>query len=210
MLEQNTEGATEAALADLRERLERLERLVLVPHQGDDLDRLAQMVSERAGRMDAETRQRIGQIEIHAHLRLPGQTHGIVDDFRFEDLLATSAETLAYGIGGLAHPARIAICKALLDGPKETAALLDAAALNTTGQLYHHLQAMAEIGLVERRGRNLWAIQNIGAFVMLLGAGKILANWRGDTDGVGDMAAEPDPPVEGDGEGEGDRKGVRG
>jgi hypothetical protein len=191
MLEQNTEGTTEAALADLRERLERLERLVLVPHQGDDLDRLAQMVSERAGRMDAETRQRIGQIEIYAHLRLPGQTHRIVDDFRFEDLLATSAEMLAYGISGLAHPARIAICKALLDGPKETSALLELAGLNTTGQLYHHLQAMAEIGLVERRGRNLWAIQNIGAFVMLLGAGKILANWRGDTDGVGETATAP-------------------
>lgn len=192
MLEQNINDTTEAALAELRARLERLERLVLVPHQGDDLDRLAQMVSKRAEHMDPEaqqrTEQRIGQIEIYAHLRLPGKTHGIVDDFKFEDLLATSAETLAYGIGGLSHPARIAISKALLNGPKETSALLDEAGLNTTGQLYHHLQAMAEVGLVERRGRNLWAIQNIGAFVMLLGAAKILANWRGDT---GETAASP-------------------
>lgn len=202
MLEQNT--PIEAALDELRSRIERLERLVLVPHQDDDLDRLAQMVSERAERMATETLQRIGQIEVHAHLRLPGQTHGIVDDFRFEDLLATSAETLAYGISGLSHPARIAICRTLLDGPKETSALLELAGLNTTGQLYHHLQAMAEIGLVERRGRNLWAIQNIGAFVMLLGAGKILANWRGDTDGVGEPA--PDADGERDGASEGDRE----
>lgn len=175
----------QAELEDLRARLERLERIILAPRQGDDLDRLAQLVSERVERMDDETRQRagqrVGQIEIYAHLRLPGQTHGIVDDFRFEDLLATSAETLAYGISGLAHPARIAICRALLDGPKETAALLGAAGLNTTGQLYHHLQAMEDAGLVERRGRNLWAFANITAFLMLLGAGKILANWRGDT-----------------------------
>lgn len=193
---------TNATLADLRARLERLERIILAPHQGDDLDRLAQVVSERVEHMDDETRQRtgerVGQIEFYAHLRLPGQTHGIVDDFRFEDLLATSAETLAYGISGLAHPARIAICKVLLDGPKETAALLEAARLNTTGQLYHHLQAMADVGLVERRGRNLWASENIGAFVMLLGAGKILANWRGDADGTAGAAADGDPGESGE------------
>lgn len=200
MSERNT---GEATLEDLRARLERLERLVLAPHQGDDLDRLARLVSERAEAMDDEARQRtgqrIGQIEMHAHLRLPGQTHGIVDDFRFEDLLATSPDILARGIAGLSHPARIAICKALLDGPKETAALLDLAGLNTTGQLYHHLQAMEDVGLVNRRGRNLWASENIGAFVMLLGAGKLLANWRGDTD---EAPAEPAGDPGGSSEGE--------
>lgn len=202
MFEQNIDRATDAMLDDLRARLERLERLVLAPHQDDDLDRLARDVNERAEELDDAARQRVGQIEIHAHLRLPGQTHGIVDDFRFEDLLATSAETLAYGISGLSHPARISICKALLDGPKETSALLTLAGMNTTGQLYHHLQAMAEVGLVERRGRNLWAIQNIGAFVMLLGAGKMLANWRGD---AGDIATEQDPSGEHGSDREGDR-----
>lgn len=200
MSERNT---GEATLEDLRARLERLERLVLAPHQGNDLDRLAQVVSERAEAMDDEARQRtgqrIGQIEIHVHLRLPGQTHGIVDDFRFEDLLATSPDILARGIAGLGHPARIAICKALLDGPKETAALLDLAGLNTTGQLYHHLQAMEDVGLVNRRGRNLWASENIGAFVMLLGAGKLLANWRGDANETpAEPAGDPDGASEGE------------
>lgn len=185
----------ETTLEDFRARLERLERLVLAPHQGDDLDRLAQVVSERAERMDPGAGQRIGQIEIYAHLRLPGQTHGIVDDFRFEDLLATSPDILAHGIAGLAHPARIAICKALIDGPKETSALLGLTGLNTTGQLYHHLQAMADVGLVERRGRNLWASENIGAFVMLLGAGKILANWRGDADETPTAVTSDDDPA---------------
>lgn len=195
------QNPVETTLETLRVRLERLERLVLAPHEGDDLDRLSRLVNERAEHMAEKARRRIGQIEMHAHLRLPGQTHAIADDFRFEDLLATSPEILARGIAGLAHPARIAICKALLDGPKETSALLDLAGLNTTGQLYHHLQAMADIGLVERRGRNLWASENIGAFVMLLGAGKVLANWRGDADATTvntDPADDPGGASEGE------------
>jgi hypothetical protein len=69
--------------------------------------------------------------------------------------------------------------KALLTGRKESSELLEIANLNTTGQLYHHLQAMADVGLVSRRSRNLWECQNQVAFLHLIAAGQWLSDWTG-------------------------------
>ncbi len=173
-------NSLDATLDEFRARLERLERAAAGRSGQPNMDRLGADIDERvreAG-IDPAT-QPVGQIEVNALLRIPGNTWGYGDSFTLEDLLGISTEALAKGIGGLAHPVRIALYKALLTGPKESPELLAIAELNTTGQLYHHLQAMADVGLVERRGRSLWASQNLGAFVLLLAAGKILADWRG-------------------------------
>ncbi len=177
MLEHNS---IEAALAEFRDRLERLEANVARPTGQPNMDRLGATIDERVQQEGIDSKvQPVGEVEVNALLRIPGNTWGYGDSFTLEDLLGASPEALAKGIGGLAHPVRIALFKALLTGPKESPELLAIAELNTTGQLYHHLQAMAEVGLVERRGRSLWAGQNLGAFVLLLAAGKILADWRG-------------------------------
>jgi DNA-binding transcriptional ArsR family regulator len=110
------------------------------------------------------------------------------DSITLERVLAADSDAVAKSIAGLAHPVRIAIARALIDGPKESAALLEIAGLNTTGQLYHHLQAMADVGLVERRSRNLWASQNLGAFALMMYAGVALADWRGPDVVDGDVA----------------------
>ncbi len=170
----------EAALKDLGARLDRLERTVDSRSSQSNMDRLGATIDARVDEQGIDPKaQPVGEIEVSALLRIPGNTWGYGDSFTLESLLEGSSEALAKGVGGLAHPVRIALFKALLTGPKESPQLLTIAQLNTTGQLYHHLQAMAEVGLVERRGRSLWACQNLGAFVLLLAAGKILADWRG-------------------------------
>ncbi|MDQ3655899.1 MAG: helix-turn-helix domain-containing protein [Chloroflexota bacterium] len=177
MSEHNT---LEATLEEFRTRLDRLERTADSRSGQPNMDRLGAAIDERVEKEGINPKdQPVGQVEINALLRIPGNTWGYGDSFTLEDLLGASPDALAKGIGGLAHPVRITLFKALLTGPKESPELLAIAELNTTGQLYHHLQAMADVGLVERRGRSLWASQNPGAFVLLMAAGKILADWRG-------------------------------
>ncbi len=173
-------NSLEAMLEEFRRRLERLERAADSRSGQPHMDRLGDVIDERVEKEGIDPKvQPVGQVEVNALLRIPGNTWGLGDSFTLEDLLGASPEALAKGVGGLAHPVRIALFKALLTGPKESPDLLTIAELNTTGQLYHHLQAMADVGLVERRGRGLWACQNLGAFVLLMAAGKLLADWRG-------------------------------
>ncbi len=173
-----------AELAELRGRIERLERL-REQEEPEATDRLARTVEERLGGRPPE--QAAGQVELSTCVRIPpgeaggrGDTHVVQRDYALEELLATSPESLARSLDGLAHPARVAICRALLDGPRTTEELIEAAGLNTTGQLYHHLRLLEEVGLVERRSRNLWAMEGLAAFVFALAVAKMLAEWRGE------------------------------
>jgi hypothetical protein len=168
--------------ADLEQRLARLESGTslssMIPPA---MDRLGKMIDDRVEEHGIDTATTtVGQVEASALIRHGSAQLGWSEDkIEIERLLSANPEDLARGIAGLGHPARIALAKALILGSKESAALLEIAGLNTTGQLYHHLQAMADVGLVERRGRNLWAGTNIGATVLLLSAGLLLADWRG-------------------------------
>ena len=145
------------------------------------VDRLGRMIDARVKEQGIDTATTtVGQVEASALIRHGTATLGWNEDkIEIERLFSADPEDLARGIAGLGHPARISLAKALMLGPKESAVLLEVAGLNTTGQLYHHLQAMADVGLVERRGRNLWAGANIGATVLLLSAGLLLSDWRG-------------------------------
>ena len=176
------ERTTEQRLADLEQRVALLEAATtsssMVP---DSMDRLGKVIDARVRdeAIDLSTTL-VGQVEASALIRHGTSSLGWSEDqIEIERLFSADPEDLARGIAGLGHPARISLAKALVFGPKESAVLLEIAGLNTTGQLYHHLQAMADVGLVERRGRNLWAGTNIGATVLLLSAGLLLADWRG-------------------------------
>lgn len=168
-------------LRGLEERVGRLERQSVGGDGERQASRLADVVNERIEKesLDVST-SAIGQLEFSVLIRHKDSTFGMNDSVMLEKLMAAPAESLAKSIGGLGHPVRIDLYRALLTGPKESTELLEIAELNTTGQLYHHLQAMADVGLVERRSRNLWACQNQGAFAMMLGAGRILSGWRGE------------------------------
>jgi hypothetical protein len=179
----------EQRFADIEQRLALLESGTslssMIP---PTMDRLGRMIDARVEEHGIDTATTtIGQVEASALIRHGTATLGWNEDkIEIERLFSADPEDLARGIAGLGHPARISLAKALVFGPKESAALLEIAGLNTTGQLYHHLQAMADVGLVERRGRNLWAGTNIGATVLLLSAGLLLADWRGP-----DVSDEP-------------------
>lgn len=173
-------------IADLEARVARLESHTpsasMIP---SSIDHLGQLIDKRVAEQGIDTATTmVGQVEASALIRSGEGTLGWGEDkIELERLFAADPEDIARGISGLAHPARIALAKALILKPKESAALLEAAGLNTTGQLYHHLQAMEDVGLVERRGRNLWAGTNVGATLLLLSAGLLLADWRGPDSG---------------------------
>jgi hypothetical protein len=139
-------------------------------------DKLTERIEQE--QIDLKT-QAVGQVEYSIMIRSSGGTWGMSESETLEKFLDASSDSLAKSIGGLAHPVRIELFKALLTGPKESTVLLEIAGLNTTGQLYHHLTAMADVGLVERRSRNLWSAQNLGAFALLITAGYLLSEWRG-------------------------------
>jgi hypothetical protein len=181
-----SERTSNQRLADLEQRVALLEAgatsSTMIP---DSMDRLGKVIDARVREqgIDLSTTM-VGQVEASALIRRGAASLGWSEDkIELERLFNADPEDLARGIAGLGHPARISLAKALVFGPKESAVLLEVAGLNTTGQLYHHLQAMADVGLVERRGRNLWAGTNIGATVLLLSAGLLLADWRGPDTG---------------------------
>ena len=185
-----SERSVEERLEDVEQRLARLEASSINRMVPPLIDRISERLNQRIidEGLDPEVSP-VGEVEPYVIIRSAGGTWGWSEDnITFERLLAADPEAIAKGIGGLAHPVRIALAKALIDGPKESAALLEIAGLNTTGQLYHHLQAMADVGLVERRSRNLWAGQNLGAFTLLMYAGVVLADWRGPDSPEGDAS----------------------
>ncbi len=170
-------------VAELRERLTRLEDRAFPPGESStDLDKV---VNERFDQLPPEARKRpIGQIRATFYFRAESSQLRGDPDANFDELLALPSDSLAKSFAGLSHPARIEIFKALLDGKKDSNSLLKAAGLNTTGQLYHHLREMEEVGLVVRHGRNLWALENLHAFAMGLLAAKALMDWRGEGKGA--------------------------
>lgn len=172
-----------AEIDDLRVRIEALEgQTAGHPWIPPVVERLNKIIDERVDDVSFRSDTLVGQIEVNSVIRSRNGTVGWSEDGAVEDLLETDPASLARSIGGLAHPARIALARALLSGPKESSTLLEIAGLNTTGQLYHHLQAMADVGLIERRGRNLWAPLNHGPLLLLMFAGNELSKWRGPDD----------------------------
>lgn len=132
---------------------------------------------------EAARRRPIGTLRGIHYFRV---AHGVYSGGATTDLdhlLGLSAAALARSLAGLAHPVRIELYKALLasmERGQDSAGLLAAAGLNTTGQLYHHLREMEEVGLVVRRGRNLWAAENLFWFALAMTAAEGLMNWRGE------------------------------
>ena len=174
-------------LADLELRTIKLEQAIEkqvqakvseVPDSVSDLEAKVDQRAEEKG-FDLKTTA-VGRIEYSLLIKSGGGTYAMSEDTDLDTLTGLSSESLAESISGLGHPVKIELYKALMSGPKESSELLSIPELNTTGQLYHHLQAMADVGLVERRSRNLWAAQNPGVFVLMLTAARTLSAWRGE------------------------------
>ena len=149
-------------------------------------------VEQRFKALPAEARQRpIGKIRGITYFRYDSGVGRGALTTDLDELLALPETAAAHSLAGLAHPVRIKLYRALLERSQhglDSAGLMTAAGLNTTGQLYHHLREMEEVGLVMRRGRNLWAAHNLFCFAFAMVAAQGLMRSRGE--GAVEEAAE--------------------
>jgi ArsR family transcriptional regulator len=85
-------------------------------------------------------------------------------------------------LAALGHPARARIVRSLLvDGPRGTAALQEAAGLASSGQLYHHLHSLTHSGLVEQVERGSYRVNGravVPALVLLTAAADVAGQLR--------------------------------
>lgn len=75
-------------------------------------------------------------------------------------------------LAALASMPRLALYRAMLDRPAASGELMNAAGLNTTGQLYHHLRELIGAGLIVQEGRDRYALvpERLPAARTILGA----------------------------------------
>ena len=102
---------------------------------------------------------RPGAVAYGGVVDLPNGEHYIWQrESKAQDLYALEWESVTHVIGGLAHPVRLALLKALLEGRRSTAELQKLEGLGTTGQLYHHLKALERGGWVRSLERGVYGV----------------------------------------------------
>ena len=180
----------DAELEALRDRVARLEQRLDVEQAAhpEGEHPLAARVEEAFASADEDAkRYPVGTVRVEQYFRVHRPHENEYGRFvnghtvDFDALLGLPLDGVARSLSGLAHPARLAIYKALLTGSKDAASLIEVAGLNTKGQLYHHLREMEEVGLVVRRGRNVWSQANLHAYALALVVGQTLMKWRGES-----------------------------
>ncbi|AOS64388.1 ArsR/SmtB family transcription factor [Actinoalloteichus hymeniacidonis] len=93
-----------------------------------------------------------------------------------EGIAALPLPSAAGVLNAIGHPGRAAIVRTLLTAPATAAELQESAALNSAGQLYHHLRTLTAAGLVEQDGRGRYRVPGaklIPVSVLLLAASDI-------------------------------------
>ncbi len=155
----------------IEERLERLEQLLgLAPDQGgeplvrdSDGDRL-----RVAGWLQA--RRKPGETVSAVVVLFGGNTAESITAWAKEEQVAWAGDVLrrtASIAEALSSEVRLRIVQTLLDGPKSTAQLLEAVALDRS-QLYHHLRDLFVHGLVEQPERGSYEATLRGQMLLLL------------------------------------------
>ncbi len=93
-----------------------------------------------------------GEVSYEGQVRLAGEVSWAI---RYDAAAAVelAGGTVADVLAALGHPVRLAIIRRLLTGPASTTELSEAAALSSTGQLYHHLRTLTSARVVEQDGR---------------------------------------------------------
>lgn len=94
-----------------------------------------------------------GEVSYQGRVRLAGEVSWTIR-YDAAAALGLADGTAADVLAALGHPVRLAIVRRLLTGPASTAELTEAAALSSTGQLYHHLRTLTSARVVEQDGRS--------------------------------------------------------
>lgn len=145
-------AALEAGLAELTARLARQPESVDEANDAADPFWALHQLRQRGGEAD-------GGAVLFTGYRTGGDGAGEVQwqlGRTVDDLLGRDWESLAPVVDALAHPVRLRLLQLILAGTDATAELAQQPGLGTTGQLHHHLRALAAGGWLRSpsRGRH--------------------------------------------------------
>jgi DNA-binding transcriptional ArsR family regulator len=87
-------------------------------------------------------------------------------------LLAADWSAANAALAALAHPIRLLLLKALLEGKRDTQSLVHLPDMGTTGQLYHHLKELEAAGWIRqpRRGEYIVLAERVIPLLAILSA----------------------------------------
>ena len=74
------------------------------------------------------------------------------------DMITADWSRAQIPLAALAHPVRLSILKAILEGKRDTQSLQSLPGMGTTGQLYHHLKELESAGWVRQPHRGQYTI----------------------------------------------------
>ena len=104
-----------------------------------------------------------------------GETYAWQREAQTTDLLAADWTNTHARLSALAHPVRLTILKALIDGKRDTQSLQALPDMGTTGQLYHHLKELENAGWIRqpRRGEYNVLAERVVPLLVILSACEI-------------------------------------
>ena len=96
-----------------------------------------------------------GEVGYHGNVRLQEDRGPVTWTIGYDAaaVLGLAAGPISEVLAALGHPVRLALVRRLLAGPAVTGDLVEAAALASSGQLYHHLRTLTAARVVEQDGR---------------------------------------------------------
>ena len=173
---ENHEEHIEERLAELEERVRRLERGA--GHGADEPEGTAQAEPAGEGRPDGRSGtvpdgevfwalNRLkemadpdrGGVLFTGQVPLPtGENYEWQMAAEATELLRSDWTEVASSIEALGHPVRLTLLQRVLSGVGETAALKEDPELGTTGQLYHHLRRLTADGWLRSAGRGRYRV----------------------------------------------------
>jgi DNA-binding transcriptional ArsR family regulator len=109
--------------------------------------------------LDGPHPKRGGSVVYAGAVTLPNGGH-----FRWQrkantsDILKSDWQSLDRVLSGLAHPIRLKLLKAVVEGKSTKSELEDLDGIGTTGQLYHHLKALEQGGWLRSLERGVYAV----------------------------------------------------
>lgn len=116
-------------------------------------------VSEgEVGRTLAQLQERLTRLEGHVFGQSAVSANGAASGPDGDAIFAVPLDGSVRVLAALASMPRLALYRAVLDQPATSSALMAAAGLNTTGQLYHHLRELIGAGLIVQEGRDRYAL----------------------------------------------------
>lgn len=132
----------------------------MIPSLTSRLESLEERVAAlEAGSVEESTESsgRSGTVGYRGVVDLAGEVHWQIE-YDARALLDIDPEPLALVLSTLGHPTRLAIVRRLLQGEASSTDLQEWLGEVSTGQLYHHLGALAAAHLIGKGGRNNYRI----------------------------------------------------